>query len=67
MALSPEEKQAIKNTLRQYYQQIGPTGADVKGCWKRDPQGNITGQVDLGCLRNAGSQIGSKVKQLWGK
>ena len=67
MVLTEEEKMRIREVLRRAYSKVGKTGYDMKKCWKRDERGNITGEVDVECLREGGRAIGAKIRALWGK
>jgi len=67
MALSEDEKNRVKDTLSELYRQVPSTGYNMKDCWRRDAQGNITGQVDVSCMKEGGKKIGSEIKNLWGK
>lgn len=67
MVLTDEEKKRIKEVLKKAYEKVGKTGYDMKKCWKRDERGNITGEVDVECLREGGRAIGAKIRALWGK
>ena len=67
MVLTEEEKARIREVLRRAYSKVGKTGYDMKKCWKRDERGNITGEVDVACLREGGKAIGAKIRALWGK
>ena len=67
MALTEEQKKAIKRLLSRLYGTVGRTGYNMAACWERDEYGNITGTVDVACLRAGGKAIGQKIKALWGK
>jgi len=67
MVLTEEERKRIKEVLKKAYEKVGKTGYDMKKCWKRDERGNITGEVDVACLREGGKAIGAKIRALWGK
>jgi len=67
MPLTEEQKERIKKVLHEAYKQVGPTGYNMRDCWKRDELGRITGEVDVNCLVNGGKAIGAKIRQLWGK
>jgi len=67
MALTEEQKRSIKSLLSRLYGTVGRTGYDMSKCWERDEYGNITGTVDVACLREGGRAIGAKIKALWGK
>ena len=67
MPLTEDEKARIREVLRRAYAKVGATGYDMSKCWKRDERGNITGEVDVECLREGGRAIGAKIRALWGK
>jgi len=67
MALSEDEKKRIKRTLSELYSQVPATGYNMSNCWKKDEEGNITGEIDVKCLKEGGKQIGQEIKSLWGK
>lgn len=67
LTLTEDEKNRVKDTLSELYRQVPDTGYNMGACWKKDGKGNITGTVDLDCLRNGGKAIGQEIKNLWGK
>jgi len=67
MALSEEQKNRVKRTMSELYSQVNDTGYDMGACWSKDEEGNISGSVDISCMKKGGKAIGQEVKNLWGK
>lgn len=65
MALTEDQKQSIRQTMSSMYQDIPNTGYNMKACFKKQPDGNIT--IDYQCAKKGGEAAGKNMQDLWGK